>query len=291
MAIPDPQLAEFAELWKAELDIPFAVYGVIPNYVKKDKFEILTWAGMNRVRMGIQSGSQEILDFYKRPSPPEKILAAGEVIASFAPKYHLPPVYDIIMDNPIETRENVKETLQLLYDMPRPFTLLIYSLKVIPNTELERAMKERGVELEKIDSSYLVIPPRAANLLLYLLCIVRPPAWLWRPLLARARASTEEQKLYPRLGIFLRLLYLVRRVIPHAKKLDFSITPGWVGYWAWRLGLVGLWNRRFNPRLPKPVPPAPRRGAARPVLSLVPEQPITVVATEPAPRVVAEQEG
>jgi anaerobic magnesium-protoporphyrin IX monomethyl ester cyclase len=288
MAIPYPQLEEFAELWKAELDIPFAVYGVIPNYVKKDKFAILTWAGMNRVRMGIQSGSQEILDFYKRPSPPDKILAAGEVIGSFAPTYHLPPVYDIIMDNPIETRENVVETLELLYDMPRPFTLLIYSLKVIPNTELERAMKERGVELEQIDSSYLVIPPRAANLLLYLLCVVKPPRWLWQRLLKLARASAEEQKLYPRMGMFLRLLYLVRRVIPHVKRLDFSITPGWVGYWSWRLGLVGLWHRRFNPHLPKPEPPARRRAPARPVLTLVPDQPVASVAQEPARSAAAD---
>jgi radical SAM superfamily enzyme YgiQ (UPF0313 family) len=289
MAIPYPQLEEFAELWKAELDIPFAVYGVIPNYVKQDKFEILSWAGMNRVRMGIQSGSREILEFYKRPSPPEKILAAGEVIASFAPKYHLPPVYDIIMDNPIETRENVRETLQLLYDMPRPFTLLIYSLKVIPNTDLERAMKERGVELEKIDSSYLVIPPRAANLLLYLLCIVKPPRWLWRPLLARARASGEPQQVYPRLGMFLRLLYLVRRVIPHAKKLDFSITPGWVGYAFWRVGLVGLWNRRINARLPRPKPPARRRSAGRQILSLVPDPPPVAGAPEPERPAVADE--
>jgi anaerobic magnesium-protoporphyrin IX monomethyl ester cyclase len=288
MAIPYPQLEEFAELWKAELDIPFAVYGVIPNYVKQDKFAILTWAGMNRVRMGIQSGSQEILDFYQRPSPPEKILAAGEVIGSFAPKYHLPPVYDIIMDNPIETRENVVETLQLLYDMPRPFTLLIYSLKVIPNTELERAMKERGVELEKIDSSYLVIPPRAANLLLYLLCILKPPGWMWRRLLKLARASSEEQKLYPRLGIFLRLLYLVRRVIPHAKRLDFSITPGWIGYWSWRVGLVDLWHRRFNPHLPKPQPPARRRAPTRPVLTLVPDPPVASGAPEPARSAAAD---
>ncbi|HEY5316983.1 MAG TPA: radical SAM protein [Solirubrobacteraceae bacterium] len=289
MAIPYPQLAEFAELWKAELDIPFAVYGVIPNYVKKDKFEILTWAGMNRVRMGIQSGSQEILDFYQRPSPPEKILAAGGVIASFAPKYHLPPVYDIIMDNPIESRKNVRETLQLLYDMPRPFSLLIYSLKVIPNTELERAMKERGVELDKIDSSYLVIPPRAANVLLYLLCVVKPPGWLWRRLLGRVRASSEPQKLYPRLGMILRVLYLVRRVIPHAKRLDFSITPGWIGYWAWRLGFVGLWNRRINARLPKPEPPARRTVPARSVLTLVPERPIAVAEAESAAPAVADE--
>ena len=260
MAIPYPQLEEFAELWKAELDIPFAVYGVIPNYVKQDKFELLTWAGMNRIRMGIQSGSQRILDFYKRPSPPDKILAAGEVIGSFTGEYHLPAVYDIIMDNPIETRQDVVDTLELLYEMERPYTLFVYSLKVIPNTELEKAMKELGIDLDMIDSSYLVIPPRVANLLLYLLCVVRPPRWLWRLLLRRVRASTEEQRLYPRLGIVLRTLYLTRRMLAHLRRMDFSIMPGWTGYIFWRLGLVGLWWRRFTPRLPKPERPAKWRA-------------------------------
>src|SRR5258708_30019049 len=101
---------------------PFAVYGVIPNYVRQDKFELLSWAGMNRIRMGIQSGSKNMLDFYKRPTPPEKILKAGEAIAAFAPKYHIPAAYDIIIDNPIETPDDVKSTPQLLYKIARPYT-------------------------------------------------------------------------------------------------------------------------------------------------------------------------
>jgi radical SAM superfamily enzyme YgiQ (UPF0313 family) len=256
MAIPYPQLEEFAQLWHDELGIPFAVYGVIPNYVKQDKFELLTWAGMNRVRMGIQSGSQQILDFYKRPSPPEKILAAGEVIGSFAPRYQLPPAYDIIVDNPIETRQDVLDTLQLLYDMPRPYTLFIYSLKVIPNTDLERAMKERGAELDAIDSGYFVIPPRVANLLLYVLCLFKPPRWLWKALLTRVRASDEPQPLYPRLGLVLRTLYLSRRVLSHARRMDFSITPGWAGYAFWRMGVINFWQRRLTNRFPRPQRPA-----------------------------------
>ena len=255
MAIPYPQLEEFAELWKAELDLPFAVYGVIPNYVKRDKFEILTWAGMNRIRMGIQSGSEHILEFYKRPSPPAKIRAAGEVIGSFAPKYHLPPLYDIIVDNPIETRQDVIDTLELMYEMPRPFNPLIFSLKVIPNTELEKAMRERGIDLEEINSSYIVIPPRWANLMLYLLNVVRPPRWLWKLLLRGVRASGEPQRLYPRLGLVLRTLHLSKRAIGHMRRMDFSITPGWVGYWCWRVGLVDLWWRRMTPRLAKPPRP------------------------------------
>lgn len=272
MAISYEQLQEFAELWHDELGIPFAVYGVIPNYVKHEKFELLTWAGMNRIRMGVQSGSQSILDFYKRPSPPEKIRAAGEVIGQFAPRYHLPPAYDLIVDNPIETRQDVRDTLELIYDLPRPYTLFIYSLKVIPNTELERAMRERGVDLDMIDSSYFVIPPRVGNLLLYVLCLWKPPQWLWRLLLRRVRASTEPQPLYPRLGLILRTLYLSRRAIAHFARMDFSIFPGWTGYVFWRLGLVALWQRRFRPRLRRPVRPARRHATATAPVPLLVER-------------------
>jgi radical SAM superfamily enzyme YgiQ (UPF0313 family) len=259
MAIPYRELERFAELWKEELGIPFAVYGVIPNYVKRDKFEILTWAGMNRIRMGIQSGSQQILDFYKRPTPPQRILEAGEVIASFSPEYHIPPAYDIIMDNPVETRQDVVDTLELLYTMPRPYTLFIYSLKVIPNTELEKALRERGIDIEEISANYSVIPSKAANLLLYVLAVWRPPRWLFEQLLRPVKASTTPQREYPRLGLVLRTAYLGKRVVSHLRFMDFSIIPGWSGYAAWRLGLVGLWRRRFNRRPPRPAPKARQR--------------------------------
>jgi radical SAM superfamily enzyme YgiQ (UPF0313 family) len=261
MAIGYDQLEEFARLWHDELQrLPFAVYGVIPNYVKRDKFELLTWAGMNRIRMGIQSGSEHILEFYKRPSPPAKIKAAGEVIGSYAPAYHLPPAYDLIVDNPVETRQDVIDTLELLYEMPRPYTLFIYSLKVIPNTALEQALKDRGIAIDEIDSGYFVIPPRVGNLLLYVLCLWKPPRWLWTRLVDRVRASSESQPLYPRIGLVLRTLYLARRAIAHFRRMDFSIFPGWTGYVFWRLGLVGLWQRRFTPRLPRPDRPERQAG-------------------------------
>jgi anaerobic magnesium-protoporphyrin IX monomethyl ester cyclase len=251
MAIPYRELEQFAELWRAEVDVPFTVYGVIPNYVKQEKFELLTWAGMNRVRMGIQSGSQRILDFYKRPTPPERILEAGNVIASFR-DYHVPPAYDVIVDNPIETRQDVVDTLELLYAMDRPYTLFIYSLKVIPNTELERAIAEHGVDLDGISSSYMVIAPRAANLLLYVLALWRPPRWLFDRLLRRVESSAMPQRLYPRIGMVLRTGYLARRAVDHVRAMDFSVLPGRTARLLWRTGVVGLCQRRFRPRLPRP---------------------------------------
>ncbi len=257
MAIPYRQLEEFAQLWHDEVKIPFMVFGVIPNYVRQDKFEILTWAGMNRVRMGIQSGSQAILDFYKRPTPPEKIREAAGIISNFTPRYHLPPNYDIITDNPIETRQDVIDTLEMLYAMPRPYTFNIFSLKVIPNTGLARDMQERGINLEEIDSSYLSIPPRVANLLLYLLAVWKPPRWLFDKLLERVEASGTPQPLYPKTSVVLRALFFGSRALSHLVKMDFAPIPGWSSYLAYRIGLISFWQRHLIHHMPRPT--APRR--------------------------------
>ncbi len=71
------------ELYKKEVNMPFAVFGIIPNYVKEDKIALLVDAGMNRVRMGIQSGSENILEFYKRPTKLKKIHEATKIFNRF----------------------------------------------------------------------------------------------------------------------------------------------------------------------------------------------------------------
>ena len=259
MAIPYDQLAEFSEIWREEVGIPFAVYGVIPNYVRQDKLQVLTWGGMNRIRMGVQSGSQRILDFYQRPTPVEDVLAASKVCAAFAPKYQIPPAYDIIVDNPIETRQDVIDTLEMIYAFGRPLTLNIFSLKVIPNTNLELTLREAGVDIEEISSSYINIPPRWANLVLYFLVVWKPPRWIFDRLLKRVRASTEEQKMYPVRATIMRLIYLSKRAIDHLRHLDFSTIPGYAGYIAWRIGLVDFWWKWVIPKMEKPTRPIRRR--------------------------------
>ena len=59
------------------------IAGVIPNYVKEEKIAVLVEAGMNRLRMGIQNGSWNILQFYDRPTPPKRVLEAAETISKF----------------------------------------------------------------------------------------------------------------------------------------------------------------------------------------------------------------
>jgi hypothetical protein len=37
--------------------------------------------------------------------------------------------------------------------------------------------------------------------------------------------------------------------------MDFSITTGWSGWIAWRLGIVDLWQKKLKRRPPRPAPP------------------------------------
>ena len=64
------------------------------------------------------------------------------------------PAYDIIIDNPIETPDDTRATIDLLYEMPRPFTANVYSLRIIPNTTLAKQFEARGVNVPSITKYY-----------------------------------------------------------------------------------------------------------------------------------------
>jgi radical SAM superfamily enzyme YgiQ (UPF0313 family) len=245
MALPNVVLEEFAEKYKKKIDIPFAVFGVIPNFVKDEKFKILMSAGLNRVRMGIQSGSGRILEFYRRPSPPEKIFSATSIIGHYL-RYMIPPAYDIIVDNPIETKEDIRDTLKLVYNLPRPFTLNIFSLRVMPNTDMATQFEELGVDqhgFDMVSEGYLTLTPTLANALLYLLCIIKPPRFLFELWLSKCLPAEAPQQTYPLLNTVLRTGYLTRRGIDHLWHMDFSVLPGRFGFFLWNAKIIYLWRK------------------------------------------------
>jgi anaerobic magnesium-protoporphyrin IX monomethyl ester cyclase len=256
MALPRAVLRDFADAYKERVGIPFCVFGVIPNYVRDEKFDILVDAGMNRVRMGIQSGSARILEFYRRPSPPEKIMAATEVIGKYTP-YMIPPAYDIIVDNPIETKEDIDATLRLLFEMPRPFTLNLFSLRVMPNTDMAEQFEELAIRPEDMAEGYFGLAPTLANALVYLMAILRPPRFLFEWWIRKAKPFHEAQKHYPKLNQSLRMLYFMRRGTDHLRNMDFGHSPGYVGWILWKLGVIGWWKQHV-------LKPYPSGGLERP---------------------------
>jgi len=253
LSLPYAQLEEFAKLYKEKIKIPFSIYGVIPNYVREDKIALLVDAGLHRLRMGIQSGSENILEFYKRPTKLKRIKEATIIINKFR-KYMIAPAYDIIIDNPIETPEDTKATLDMLYEMPRPFTLNILSLRIIPNTDLEQQMKERGIDVPSIRKYYGAGYHRTlANCMVFTLTWWRMPKVLYNFLRKKVYPIQTKQPLYPVLFYFCRGGYMIKRALDHLRYLDFSVLPGKVGYYLWKFRIIYIWNKFFAKKyhLPK----------------------------------------
>jgi radical SAM superfamily enzyme YgiQ (UPF0313 family) len=235
-------LREFAEIYKKEIGLPFTVPGVIPNYVRQDKIAVLVDAGLVRVRMGIQSGSERILQFYDRPTPLPKIWYALNILKDFTPAM-IPPAFDIILDNPVETQADTLATLDMIYDMPRPYTLNTYSLRVIPNTEMAKRFEETGTRVPDIKTCYFSNRPTLGNVLAHLLPLWKIPEPLYRRLRTKVLPSHVDQPLYPILFLLVRVVFLSTRAFNHLRFMDFTTLTGPFGYLMWKLGIVDFWTR------------------------------------------------
>ena len=243
LSLPYIQLEEFAKLYKEQIKIPFVIYGVIPTYVREDKLALLLDAGMNRVRMGIQSGSDKILEFYKRPTTLTRIKEATEILNKFK-KFMIPPSYDIILENPLETNEDTRATVDMLYEMPRPYALNIYALRVIPNTTMAKDFETKGIKIPPIDKNYFIDYHRTlGNIVVFALTFWKMPKWIYKILRKRIYPVQTKQPTYPILFKIVRTLFFVRRAYDHIRYMDFSVLPGRLGYMMWKIGIIGFWQK------------------------------------------------
>ena len=65
--------------------------------------------------------------------------------------------------------------------MPRPFALNIFSLRIIPNTQLAKDLEERKIKIPEIDADYMSGYHRTmGNALVFILCFWKNPKWLYK---------------------------------------------------------------------------------------------------------------
>ena len=141
------QLLAFSEKYTKNIGLPFGIC-VNANTFHKEKMEILLNAGLKVIQMGIQSGSQRILDeVFDRKT---KLAKTKEIISQIAPycKSHgLKLLLDFIIDNPYETRDDIIQTYKFIINLPPEIDFNIFYLSFFPGTPIyNRALKDKIIE-------------------------------------------------------------------------------------------------------------------------------------------------
>jgi anaerobic magnesium-protoporphyrin IX monomethyl ester cyclase len=196
------EIAVFAKEYKEKIKLPLWITGVSISTFDAEKFALLVDAGLKFVRSGIQSGSNRTKKMYHRYYSNQRIIAVAREINKFRHTI-APPSYDIILDNPWESENDLTETLMLLSSLPRPYGIELFSLTFYPGTELYDKAKKEGIIkndiIEIYDRSYYAIKPTYLNKLfqLHSACLSKGSAgispavmfMLTNPLLRRLRIS------------------------------------------------------------------------------------------------------
>ncbi len=157
MAHKEETIIQFSKEYKRHIDLPLIIRGVHPQTVSEEKLNALCDAGLIKVRIGIQTGSDRVRKLYGRTwDSNERILKVAKLINVFIRERKLKFImYDVITDNPWETEEDQQQTLDLLLSLPRPFGIYFFSLAFYPGTGLyDRALEEGLVNGNPQDDSY-----------------------------------------------------------------------------------------------------------------------------------------
>jgi len=134
------ELREFSRLYRERIGIPFECM-CSPLRVTAEKMEILVQAGLWRLRVGVESGSERTKrQIYDRNIPNDAVLAASRTLKKFS---QVIPLYFFIIGNPYEEQGDLTDTLRLLTGMAYPFQTNIYNLVFFPGSALyERAVAD-----------------------------------------------------------------------------------------------------------------------------------------------------
>jgi len=146
-------LDKFEIQYKKEIGLPFyAEYN--PEAINAIMLTKLSNAGIDTINFGIQTGSDYIRNqIFCRPGKNSEIIQLVKEITSHKIKIK----YDLIIDNPYDTEQSLKDTVELLLQLPKPLSFNLYSLQYFPNYPLtKKAIADKYVAPERASVNSLI---------------------------------------------------------------------------------------------------------------------------------------
>lgn len=181
-AMPPEDLNTLCRRLKEEIGLPWYAQAS-PALLTREQLELFIETGLVFIEMGIQTGSETVRRMYKRPESNETILNGVRLVHEYRDRL-LKPHYHVILDNPWETRDDVRATLDLLTRIPGRFQLCLASLTFYPGTDLADKAQAEGIltdfERQVYRKPFYIPRGRYLNYLIYLTDITWIPRGLLR---------------------------------------------------------------------------------------------------------------
>jgi radical SAM superfamily enzyme YgiQ (UPF0313 family) len=151
-------LREFESFYPAEIGLPFKIQ-YNPVLIKAATIRRLEKCGLRRVKFGLEAGTDYIRNqIFARRGKNKDILN----LIKEASKYKVKIRYDLILDNPYDTEDSLKETIRLILQLPKPRWFNLFSLQYFPDYPLTRKALDDGHISEK-DASLETLEMRMAR--------------------------------------------------------------------------------------------------------------------------------
>lgn len=154
------ELKEFNMQYKSKIKKPFSVVGINPNNFRspstEEKLSLLIDCGLSDIRVGIQSGSEKTLKYFKRGYKADDVIRLLNPLERHRktiwphPYDKLNIALDFICDSPWEADEDKIATIKLALKILKQYSIFFYTLVFLPGTELYH----QALESKWIDDNY-----------------------------------------------------------------------------------------------------------------------------------------
>ena len=151
---PEREILKFVSLYKKRINFPYSIY-LSANSFTEGKISLLMKLGSAFIQMGVQTGSQRILDdVYKRSISLKKVKDVFKSCKPYLENDKLTLLVQFIIDNPYETKLDVLKTYRFLVHLHKNIFVNLYALSLVPGTELyKRALHDNHISSTDILAS------------------------------------------------------------------------------------------------------------------------------------------
>lgn len=144
-------LKEFCERYPKEVGLPFWCY-TYPTTTKRDEIRMLKQAGCVQMTMGIQSGSEPLLNGgMNRPVPKEKAIEAARIMIEEGVDCY----FDLITKIQMEKEEDARATFDFLCELPVEMKTVGFGhMTMFPHYSYTEQVESEGHTLSMTEKEY-----------------------------------------------------------------------------------------------------------------------------------------